>query len=79
MKKIIALTLALVLCFGLCACGDGGNDKPKGIVAPEYVGEWIIMGGEYGADGKLNKAFPVCLTLADDGSLCPYYIRVPTM
>ncbi len=35
MKKIIALTLALVLCFGLCACGDGGNDKPKGIVAPE--------------------------------------------
>lgn len=79
MKKIIALTLALVLCFGLCACGDGGNDKPKGIVASEYVGEWIIMGGEYGADGKLNKAFPVCLTLADDGSLCPYYIRVPTM
>ena len=26
------------------------------------------MGVEYGADGKLNKAFPVCLTLADDGT-----------
>ena len=25
MKKIISLILALILCFGLCACGDDGG------------------------------------------------------
>ena len=25
MKKIIALILVLILCFGLCACGDDGD------------------------------------------------------
>lgn len=27
MKKIIALTLALILCFGLCACGDTSGES----------------------------------------------------
>lgn len=51
MKKIIALTLALILCFGLCACGnsnvksDGTTNKQDDTattdtVAQEYVGEW---------------------------------------
>ena len=29
MKKILALTLALALCFGLCACGDPSGESPK--------------------------------------------------
>ena len=51
MKKILALTLALVLCFGLVACGssnaesDGttnkqGDTATADTVAKEYVGEW---------------------------------------
>ena len=45
MKKIIALTLVLVLCFGLVACGSSDTD-PNGTAnkqddtAQEYVGEW---------------------------------------
>lgn len=45
MKKIIALTLALVLCFGLVACGNSdvapnGSTNKQDDVAQEYVGEW---------------------------------------
>ena len=45
MKKILALILALVLCFGLCACGssnadpNGTTNKPDD-ATQKYVGEW---------------------------------------
>ena len=28
MKKYLAFLLALVLCFGLCACGGSGEETP---------------------------------------------------
>lgn len=68
MKKIISMVLILVMSLGLVACSESGSDKPKGIVASEYVGEWIIMGGKYDAAGRTIGAFPVCLALADDGT-----------
>ena len=44
MKKIIALTLALVLCLGLVACGssdaDNGTTNKQDNAAQEYVGTW---------------------------------------
>jgi hypothetical protein len=44
MKKILALILALVLCFGLVACGssdaDNGTTNKQDNAAQEYVGTW---------------------------------------
>ena len=45
MKKIIAITLALVLCLGLVACGSSdatpnGTTNKQDNAAQEYVGEW---------------------------------------
>ncbi len=51
MNKITLIILALILCFGLCACGnsnvesDGTTNKQDDTattdtVAQEYVGEW---------------------------------------
>lgn len=36
MKKAIALTLALILCLSLCACGGGNNEE-------KYVGIWKLV------------------------------------
>lgn len=35
MKRILAMILALVLCLGLCACGEEKNDHTQ-----TYVGGW---------------------------------------
>ena len=39
MKKIIALFLAVILCFSLCACG---GEKEKEMTPDDVVGTWIL-------------------------------------
>ena len=39
MKRTIALVLAVMLCFGLCACGQDQNEVSKDINT-DYVGAW---------------------------------------
>lgn len=72
MKKIIALTLALVLCLGLVACGssdaDNGTTNKQDNAAQEYVGTW--KGSEYlggGEDNIENYKFATLL-LKEDGT-----------
>ena len=43
MKKILALILALVLCFSLCACGEGTTEEPAD---PASSGEEVTAGNE---------------------------------
>ena len=38
MKRLLALALAMLLCFGMCACTQKQNEKLTGRDA--YVGEW---------------------------------------
>ena len=54
MKKILALILALVLCFGLVACGGSGNDAAEetGSVyylnfKPEQDAQWQALAASY--------------------------------
>jgi len=72
MKKILALILALVLCFGLVACGssdaDNGTTNKQDNAAQEYVGTW--KGSEYlggGEDNIENYKFATLL-LKEDGT-----------
>lgn len=44
MKKIIVLTLALVLCFGLCACGEKGNAYKQAVYNLESIIEYTCLG-----------------------------------
>ena len=44
MKKIISLTLALVMCLSLCACGDGGDgSETQGSTAGEVDFTNVLM------------------------------------
>ena len=72
MKKILALILALVLCFGLCACGSsnvGTNGTPnkQDDATQEYVGEWKanIVDISFGAATVYKVAV---ITLNADGT-----------
>ena len=52
MKKILALVLALVLCFGLVACGGGSADEETGSVyylnfKPEQDAQWQALAKSY--------------------------------
>ena len=54
MKKILALILALVLCFGLVACGGGSADEETGSVyylnfKPEQDQQWKDLAAAYTA------------------------------
>ena len=73
MKKTCALILALVLCFGLVACGSSDTD-PNGSTnkqddaAQEYVGTW--KGSKYlggGEDDVRNYKYATLL-LKEDGT-----------
>lgn len=44
MKKIIALILALVLCFGLCACGEKGKAYKQAVYNLESIIEYTCLG-----------------------------------
>ena len=78
MKKILALTFALVLCLGLCACGSTDRDSNPSdkkhddtavdTVAQEYVGTW--KGSKYlggGEDDVRNYKYATLL-LKEDGT-----------
>lgn len=62
MKKLISLSLILVLAFSLIACGGGAGSTGNGI-----VGKWFITDEEFGegtkmiydfkSDGKVNISF----------------------
>lgn len=75
MKKILALTLALVLCFGLVACGssdaDNGTTNKQDNAAQEYVGTWKgseCWGGSI-VDGVEVKYYDyTTLLLKEDGT-----------
>ena len=56
MKKIIAMLLAVVLCFGLVACG-GGSDKPA--EGGEVAVFWYTFGDTYlsSVRAAMNEAF----------------------
>lgn len=59
MKKIIAILLALVLCFSLAACG-GDGDKTSGDTTPDEVkGETYDAGNVSALVPQGWKAFPV--------------------
>ena len=78
MKKIIAIALILVMCLGLVACDADGNNKDNGNKQDvgaidggtgfDYTGKWLIIEGEYGADGRIVKVFINALVLAEDGT-----------
>ena len=76
MKKMIALILALVLCFGLVACcnsdiAPNGPTNKQDDVAQEYVGTWKgsdYMGGSMD-DGECVEYYRVItLLLKEDGT-----------
>jgi hypothetical protein len=69
MKKTISLILAVILCLGLCACGDdSGNNqdetKPNPDINTEYVGEWKCM-RVVSSEGDTEEYF---ITLNEDGT-----------
>ena len=52
MKKILALVLALVLCFGLVACGGGDDAAETASVyylnfKPEQDAQWQALAASY--------------------------------
>lgn len=60
MKKLLTLALAFVMCFGLVACGDGGNngggsDTPVkgGTYITSQVGEPLSMNPDTVSDDNL--------------------------
>lgn len=48
MKKFLALVLAMLMVFSLCACGDGGNSSEKVV----KIGVFEPITGQNGAGGK---------------------------
>ena len=67
MKKLIALTLALVLVLGLCACTGGGNDKTTvGILMPTKEQTiWSIQGDRLVA-GFQEAGYATLIEYAED-------------
>ena len=70
MKKILALILALVLCFGLVACGGSGNDAAEetGSVyylnfKPEQDAQWQALAASY----TEQTGIPVTVVTAASG------------
>ena len=64
MKRLLALALAMLLCFGMCACAENEESKPTGSAA--YVGEWkanvqVSSEGEY-------KVYTIQLNADETGS-----------
>ncbi|MGB4609714.1 MAG: lipocalin family protein [Saccharofermentanales bacterium] len=55
MKKIIVITLVLIISLGLVACGKSGKDS--------IVGKWAFEVSEAGVEGKMIYEF------TDDGKL----------
>lgn len=62
MKKVISFVLALVLCFGLCACSN--NDTKEDNIEKALVGVWKATVGPY-------------IYIYKDGT-CDYYGRAGT-
>lgn len=47
MKKLIALVLALVICFSLCACGSStSKEEGSTSIEKDYIGTWQTEDGE---------------------------------
>ena len=49
MKKVLALALAVLMVFSLCACGDGGDSSGEKVVK---IGVFEPITGQNGAGGK---------------------------
>ena len=49
MKKFLALVLAMLMVFSLCACGDGGDSSGEKVVK---IGVFEPITGQNGAGGK---------------------------
>ncbi|NLM19801.1 MAG: hypothetical protein GX217_07250 [Clostridiaceae bacterium] len=70
MKKIIAITLILIISLGLVACGGGGKDKDSivgkwalEVSEADMEGKWIY---EFAADGKLKISIETGSKEADE-------------
>lgn len=77
MKKIIALMLALVMVFALCACGNSGDNNDDAadngvklkILDSEYVTEDYAFAIAKDNDALLEKVNAAMQELTDDGSI----------
>lgn len=72
LKRIVALFLVLIMCFGLTACGDSGKDAQ--IIYPidndpEFLDPQIIS--DVGAKNIIANCFEGLVTIDADGKIAP--------
>ncbi len=81
MKKIVALTLAMLMVFALCACGNTGDDTAEGvqlkILDTEYVTEDYAIAVAKESTDLLDGINAALTELIEDGTVAAvtaYYI-----
>ena len=65
MKKLLALLLAIVLCFTLCACG--GTQKMKNAVIGTWIREYEFNGTNYTTTIQIFKGGTGTFDTKEDG------------